>query len=186
MFSIQGVREHGYARALPLALAGSALIAVSAKLHVAFWPVPMTLQTLAIFCIAALFGWRLATLTMAAYLVEGAFGLPVFSGTPERGIGLAYMLGPTGGYLLGYVAAAALIGAAAERWRSHLLPLAAAMLLGLALVYACGVAWLAAFVPVPVAFAQGLVPFVAGDLVKIAGALTVAGAVRRFTPFAAR
>jgi biotin transport system substrate-specific component len=186
MFSMTRVREHGYARALPLAVAGSALIAISAKLHVAFWPVPMTLQTLAIFCIAGLFGWRLATLTMAAYLVEGALGLPVFSGTPERGIGLAYMLGPTAGYLVGYLAAAALIGAAADRWRSRLLPTAAAMLVGIALVYACGFAWLTAFVPVPAAFAAGVTPFVLGDLVKIAGALAILGAVRRFTPFATR
>ena len=185
MFSMS-VREHGYARALTLALAGSGLIAVSAKLHVAFWPIPMTLQTLAIFCLAGLFGWRLATLTMAAYLAEGALGLPVFSGTPERGIGLAYMLGPTGGYLLGYLAAAALVGAAADRWRSHWLPMAAAMLLGIALVYACGVAWLTTFVPVSAALAQGMVPFVAGDLVKIAGALAILAAVRNFTPLAAR
>jgi biotin transport system substrate-specific component len=169
-----------------LAIAGSALIALSAKLHVAYWPIPMTLQTLAIFCVAGLFGWRLATLTMAAYLVEGALGMPVFSGTPERGSGLAYILGPTGGYLIGYLAAAALIGAAADRWRSRVLPMAAAMLAGIALVYACGVTWLAAFVPLPVAFATGVSPFVAGDLVKIAGALVILGAVRRFTPFVAR
>ena len=77
------------------------VLALSAKVKVPLWPVDASLQTLALFTIAAAFGRRLAVATVALYLLEGALGLPVFQGTPERGIGLAYMAGPTGGYLVG-------------------------------------------------------------------------------------
>ena len=108
--SIEASR-HSPVRVVFAALAGSALIAVSAKAHVPFWPVPMTLQVLAIMGLAVAFGPSIGLGMVAAYLVEGTLGLPVFSGTPERGIGVAYMLGPTGGYLLGMpIAAWAVLG----------------------------------------------------------------------------
>ena len=94
-----------------LVLAGTALLALAAKITVPFWPVPMTLQTLAVFLIAATYGRNLAVATVIAYLVEGAIGLPVFA----TGGGLAYMAGPTGGYLAGFVVAAAIVGHAADR-----------------------------------------------------------------------
>src|SRR5699024_457171 len=102
---------------------------------------------------------------MAAYLSAGLAGLPVFSGSPERGVGLVYMMGPTGGYLLGYLASAWVVGRLAQGRG----PLAAAgaMLAGLALVYAAGLAWLAGFVPAEQLLAVGLLPFLAGDLAKI-------------------
>ncbi|AMY69597.1 biotin transporter BioY [Frigidibacter mobilis] len=164
-------------RGLALALGGAALITLGAKVQIPFWPVPMTLHTLAVFFIAAAFGPRLGLAAMAAYLGAGAMGLPVFSGTPERGIGLAYMAGPTGGYLAGYLLAAGLIGwlAAGRGWIGRAL----AMLAGLAVVYAAGLAWLAAFVPAPKLLAAGLTPFLLGDLVKIALAATLLTGLNR-------
>lgn len=147
-------------------LGAAALIALSAKVQVPFWPVPMTLHTLAVLLLAAALGPRLGVAAMAAYLAAGAMGLPVFSGTPERGIGLAYMAGPTGGYLAGFLIAAGLTG-----WLSQgrgTLARMGAMLAGLAVVYACGLAWLATFVPAPKLLAAGFTPFILGDLVKIA------------------
>nr|WP_188579703.1 biotin transporter BioY [Azorhizobium oxalatiphilum] len=162
---------------LMLVLAGAALLTLSAKVQIPFWPVPMTLQTLAVMTIALSVPPRLAVGAMLAYLAAGAFGLPVFAGSPERGIGLAYMAGPTGGYLAGYLAAMALTSTLAQGRG----PLAktGAMLLGLTLVYAAGLAWLSAFIPVRTLLAQGFLPFILGDLVKIA---LVAAAV----PLAAR
>ena len=93
-----------------LALVGTLILTLSAKITVPFWPVPATLQTLALFAIAAAYGSRLAVATVILYLIEGAVGLPVFAGTPEKGIGLAYMVGPTGGYLIGFVVAAMACG----------------------------------------------------------------------------
>ena len=91
-------------------LIGNLLLILSAKIQIPFWPVPMTLHTLAVFFLAATLGPRLGFAAMAAYLTAGALGMPVFSGTPERGIGLAYMAGPTGGYLAGYLLGAGLTG----------------------------------------------------------------------------
>ncbi|NHF72180.1 biotin transporter BioY [Paracoccus xiamenensis] len=150
---------------LGLALCGAALITLGAKVQIPFWPVPMTLHTLAVFFIAASFGPRLGVAAMASYLIAGAMGLPVFSGTPERGIGLAYMAGPTGGYLAGYLLAAGVIGWLAQGRGA--LGRVVAMLAGLAVVYALGLAWLSRFVPVSGLVAAGFTPFILGDLVKI-------------------
>lgn len=144
---------------------GVALLVASAKVQVPFWPVPMTLQVAAVMAIPAAMGLRIGMATLIAYMALGAAGLPVFSGTPEKGIGLAYMLGATGGYLAGFVAAAAIVGWAADNLRKLLLwP---AMLLGLCAIYGLGMAWLAQFVPADKLLAFGLTPFIAGDLVKI-------------------
>jgi biotin transport system substrate-specific component len=148
-----------------LLTAGVGLMTLSAKIQIPFWPVPMTLHTLAVFAYAVLLGPRWAISIFTAYLAAGALGFPVFSGTPERGIGLAYMAGPTGGYLLGYLIASGVIGALAtgRSWLGQ----AGAMLLGLAIVYGFGLAWLAFFVPGKQLLALGLAPFLLGDLFKI-------------------
>jgi biotin transport system substrate-specific component len=160
---------------IAVALSGAAIITLGAKAQIPFWPVPMTLHTLAVFFVSALVGPRLGIATMAAYLGAGAAGLPVFSGSPERGIGLAYMAGPTGGYLLGFLMASGLIGwlAAGRGWIGRSL----AMLVGLAVVYAAGLAWLATFMPPTKLLAIGLTPFLLGDLVKVALAATLVSAV---------
>lgn len=148
-----------------LLVAGVAVMTVSAKTQIPFWPVPMTLHTLAVMAFAVLFGPRVAVAIFAAYLAAGAIGLPVFSGTPARGIGLAYMAGPTGGYLAGYLIASWLVGALAAGRGT--LGRAGAMLVGLIPVYGLGIAWLATFVPASALLAAGFTPFILGDLVKI-------------------
>lgn len=145
---------------------GVALITVCAKLRVPSWPVPMTLHTLAVMSIAIAAGPRLATATFFAYLATGAAGLPVFSGTPERGIGLAYMAGPTGGYLLGYLTASWVTGSLA-RGRG-MIGRTSAMLTGLGVTYAIGLPWLGIYVPADQIVALGFAPFIIGDLVGIA------------------
>lgn len=163
---------HSSARLAPLArqaavvLAGAAVMTLAAKIQIPFWPVPMTLHTLAVMGFAVMLGPQRAVAILLAYLAAGTMGLPVFSGTPERGIGLAYMVGPTGGYLLGYLTAAGLVGMLA-RDRGPLGKLGA-MLVGLVPVYGLGVAWLAVFLPAGKLLALGVAPFLFGDLVKIA------------------
>jgi biotin transport system substrate-specific component len=169
-------------RAAVLALLGSALLTLSAKFQVPFYPVPMTMQTLVVLLIGIAFGARLGVATVALYLAEGAVGLPVFAGTPEKGIGLAYMMGPTGGYLLGFVLAAAIAGWTVERRRDGA-GLALAVVAGSIAIYVPGVLWLASFVGFGKALELGLVPFVWSDLLKagLAFALALGGAavVRR-------
>jgi biotin transport system substrate-specific component len=169
-------------RAAVLALLGSVLLTLAAKVQVPFYPVPMTMQTLVVLLIGVAFGARLGVATVALYLAEGAVGLPVFAGTPEKGIGLAYMAGPTGGYLLGFVLAAAVAGWIAER-RRDAAGLALAVVAGSIAIYALGVLWLGSFVGFGKALELGLVPFLWGDLLKagLAFALATCGAamVRR-------
>ena len=164
-----------------LVVAGSLVLWASAKIQVPFYPVPMTLQTLAIMVIAATFGMRLGVATVLLYMAEGAFGLPVFAGTPEKGIGLAYMVGPTGGYLLGYVFAVALVGWLAERgFDRDIFRLFGVMFVGDAILFALGILWLGTLLgwDKPI-LAWGLYPFVLGDLTKIALAASIVVAGRR-------
>lgn len=154
--------------------AGVILLALSAKVQIPFWPVPMTLQVAAVMAVSATYGMRLGSATLLAYLMAGAAGLPVLAGTPEK-IGLGYMLGATGGYLLGFLVASAMVGWAADRLpKFMLLP---AMGAGLAVIYALGLLWLAQFVPGDKVLTYGFTPFIAGDLVKITlAAIAVIGA----------
>lgn len=154
------------ARAVGLTLAAAALITLSAKTQVPFWPVPMTLQTMAVMAIAAAMGPRLGLAAYLTYLGAGLAGLPVFAGSPERGIGLAYALGPTGGFLIGMALMAVVTGRLAQG--RGLAGRALAMLAGVAVVYAAGLAWLSGFVPADKLLAAGFTPFILGDLVKVA------------------
>lgn len=150
-------------------IAGSLLLTLSAKIAIPFYPVPMTLQTLVVLALGMVLGPRLGAAAVLAYLAQGAMGLPVFAGTPEKGLGLAYMLGTTGGYLLGFVVAAYATGLLAERrWDRSVLTTIAAMLIGNAIIYLFGLAWLGSLVgwDKPV-FAWGMLPFLLGDVAKI-------------------
>lgn len=158
-----------------LVLVGTLILALSAKAKVVLGPVDVSLQTLAVMGLATCFGFRLATATLLLYLAEGALGLPVFQGTPEKGIGLAYMTGPTGGYLVGFVVMAAVVGWAADRrWHASLLTFGAAVLAAEALMLGLGFAWLAVLAGSDVAWEAGVKPFLLADLLKCG--LVVAGA----------
>ena len=154
-------------RAAVLAVFGSLLLWASAKVQVPFYPVPMTLQTAVVLLIGVAYGPRLAAGTLLLYLAEGAVGLPVFAGTPERGIGLAYMVGPTGGYLAGFLAAAVIAGWTAERSR-HWLTTALGLLAAIVAIHLLGAAWLATLVGPATAVSLGVLPFLLGDAVKLA------------------
>jgi biotin transport system substrate-specific component len=158
-----------------IAVAGSLALWASAKIQVPMIPVPISMQTFVVLCLGAALGWRLGTATVLLYLAEGAAGLPVFAGTPEKGIGLAYMAGPTGGYLAGFAAAAFLTGWLAERGFDRSVPkLALAMTLGHVVILGMGCAWLAQFVGLDKAWALGVVPFYWATVVKTAlGALAL-------------
>ncbi|WP_137932247.1 biotin transporter BioY [Mesorhizobium comanense] len=154
---------------LLLAIAGTLLLTLSAKTRVVLGPVDISMQTLAVFLIAAAFGMRLGVATLLLYMAEGAMGLPVFQGTPEKGIGIAYMLGSTGGYLAGFVVMAAIVGWAADRgWDRHPIKLFNAMLVAEVVMMAMGFAWLALLIGPEKSWQFGVVPFILGDLIKVA------------------
>lgn len=160
--------DTGFALNAATVVVGSLLLALSARISVPFYPVPLTMQTFVVIGLGLALGpWR-AGAAVLLYLAEGAAGVPVFAGTPEKGIGLAYMMGPTGGYLAGYLPAAMLAGWLAMRgWdRNPLSAMTAALLAG-AVIYVPGLLWLGAVIGFdkPV-LAFGLYPFVLGDIVK--------------------
>lgn len=172
---------------LLLALLGTTLLTLSAKTQVPFWPVPITMQTFVVLLIGFSYGARLGGATVLFYLCEGAIGLPVFAGTPERGLGLAYMSGPTGGYLAGFFIAAILTGWLAEHgWRNGIWRIAAAMCLGHLVILTAGVAWLAAYVGWLQAWHLGIYPFVLATIVKTMLAVACVAALRRLPNASAR
>ncbi len=165
-----------WSRAVVAVVLGSALLAVSAHVQVPFWPVRLSMQSFVVLGIGLACGGRLGAATLLAYLTEGALGLPVFQG----GAGLAYMAGPTGGYLLGFLLAAFAVGALAERgamrgWTGRVVVL----LLGVALIYVPGVAWLAVLFGPVKAVAFGLVPFLPAEACKLALLALVSAPLRR-------
>ena len=150
-----------------LIVAAVLLLTASAKIQIPLWPVPMTMQTYVVLVIGMGYGLRLGLTAIGSYLALGALGLPVFAGTPAQGIGIPYMLGPTGGYLVGFLGAAALCGLLAERgWDRRITTSVAAMVLGHALIFACGIGWLATLVGLERAVQVGFVPFVLGTILK--------------------
>lgn len=149
---------------------GIVLLALSARIQVPFWPVPMTLQTAVVLLIGASYGARLGTATLLSYLAAGAVGLPAFAG----GAGLAYMGGPTGGYLAGFLAAAFVMGWLCDRGMGRTLVSAIGlMLLGQVIIFVPGVAWLANLIGFDKAITAGLLPFLPAEVLKTALAAAV-------------
>ncbi|WP_180899116.1 biotin transporter BioY [Martelella soudanensis] len=158
----------GLVRSFGAIVLGSVLMTLAAKYQVPFYPVPMSLQTLVAIGVGFAFGPVLGSLSIVFYLVEGALGLPVFANAPERGIGLAYMMGPTGGYLVGFVLAAATAGLLSRRFRvrRYRSALVVALSAG-AMVYLPGLAWLGSMIGYGRTLLDaGFYPFLPGDLIK--------------------
>jgi len=169
----------GALRAVVLIALGTALMALSAKVNLPLPYVPMTLQTLVVLTIGAAYGWRLGSATMIAYLAEGALGLPVFAG-PVGGI--APLVGPTAGYLYGFVLAAFITGWLAERgWDRNVALLFVAMAIGHVVIFVVGFGWLAYGIGLGAdkAWLVGVAPFIAASLVKNALGATLMPAARR-------
>lgn len=178
------------ARGTVLALAASLFVALCAQITVPFWPVPMTGQTFAVLSVGLVCGWRIGAAALLLYLIEGALGLPFFAG---GGSGWAAIAGPSGGYIVGFVLAAALVGWLAERgWARSFAMSVLALLLGNVVLYLPGLAWLAVFYAGPgqayiadagaasawgAAINAGLLPFLLGDGLKLllAASLITAG-----------
>jgi biotin transport system substrate-specific component len=176
-------------RNIALAFAGVAVLTLSAKIKVPFYPVPMTMQTLAVLLVGAAYGWRLGAATVLLYIAHGVLGAPVFTNTPPAAAGPLYFMGPTTGFLVAFVASAAIAGAAVERGLARSLPmLAGAFLLAQTVVFLAGFLWLAFFATLASGavglgaaktFAAAIQPFLLGDLLKTAIAVAVVAALAR-------
>tara|TARA_Y100000768_G_C23671876_1_gene538122 strand:+ start:74 stop:625 length:552 start_codon:yes stop_codon:yes gene_type:complete len=149
-----------------LSLIGSIVLALSSKIKIPFYPVPMTMQTLIVLIIGIGFGWKLGLATISLYLFEGIIGLPVFSGTPEKGIGFIYFTGPTMGYLLGFLVAVYISGKFI--YDNNLLKNFLKLLLATSFIYILGISWLGNLIgwDKPI-FQLGVQPFLLAELIKI-------------------
>lgn len=162
-------RSVNVAKDLLLVFAGVLLLAASAKIAVPMWPVPITMGTFAVLGLGAAYGPRLGLATIALYLVCGALGFDVFAGSTTENVGLSYMGGSTGGYLLGYVLATLALGFAARAgWDRSPLRMAGAMLVGNVLIYVPGLLWLGVLFGWDKPLIEwGLTPFLIGDALKL-------------------
>ena len=165
-----------------LALLGSIILAVSSKIKIPFYPVPMTMQTLVVLMIGIVFGWKLGLATISLYLFEGIIGLPVFSGTPEKGLGLVYFTGPTMGYLLGFLVAVYISGK--FKYDSNLIKNFLKLLLATSVIYILGMIWLGNLIgwDKPI-FQLGAKPFLLAELFKILIATFAIGQIRKIKKF---
>jgi biotin transport system substrate-specific component len=163
---IKSFKETKIIKFLFIALLGSVILAISSKIKIPFYPVPMTMQTLVVLMMGIGFGWRLGVATVTLYLFEGIIGLPVFSGTPEKGIGLIYFTGPTMGYLLGFLAAVYVSGKFI--YDNNIFKNFFKLLFATSLIYILGMAWLGTLIgwnkPI---FQLGAQPFLLAELFKI-------------------
>jgi len=167
-----------YIKNISLVLFGTLLLALSSKVQVPFWPVPMTMQTFIVFIIGMAYGWRLAFFTLVAYLFEGALGLPVFA----KGGGLLYLTGPTAGYLYGMTIAAGVIGAFAELgYNNSYFKSLISLLIGTFIIFLFGVGYLGSVIGYDKALAGGLYPFIPSEFFKIGLAVVLIPSITRMS-----
>ena len=147
-------------------LLGTVLLTISAKIKIPFYPVPMTMQTFIVVLIGITFGWKIGVATISLYLFEGAIGLPVFAGTPEKGMGLVYFMGPTMGYLVGFIFAAFFAGYL--NLKTNIFIIFLKLILSVSIIYILGILWLGNLIgwDKPL-LALGLMPFLLAELFKI-------------------
>ena len=149
-----------------ITLIGTIVLAISSKIKIPFYPVPMTMQTLVILIIGIGFGWKLGVATVALYLFEGIIGLPVFSGSPEKGIGLIYFTGPTMGYLIGFIVTVFLAGK--FNYNQNIIKNFIKLTVATRFIYILGMLWLGGLIgwDKPI-FELGAQPFLLAELFKI-------------------
>mgnify|MGYP001262802207 FL=1 len=166
MESVKNFANTKLIRRIFIVLLGTVLLAISSKIKIPFYPVPMTMQTLIVLVIGIGFGWKLGLATISLYLFEGIIGLPVFSGTPEKGIGFIYFTGPTMGYLLGFLATVFLAGF--FNYKNNLLINFIKLSFATSFIYIFGMLWLGSLIgwDKPI-FKLGAQPFLLAELFKI-------------------
>ena len=179
---VKSLREAKILKYLFFALLGSIILAISSKIKIPFYPVPMTMQTLIVLMIGIAFGWKMALATISLYLFEGIIGLPVFSGTPEKGVGLVYFMGPTMGYLLGFIVAGYLAGKFV--YDNNLIKNFLKLFFATSFIYIFGMLWLGSLIgwDKPI-FELGAQPFLLAELFKILIATFAVNQIKKFRSF---
>ena len=163
---VKSIKYSRFLKYALVALIGTIVLAISSKIKIPFYPVPMTMQTLVVLFIGIAFGWKLGVATISLYLFEGIIGLPVFSGSPEKGVGLVYFTGPTMGYLLGFLITTYFAGS--FNYSKNIFVNFFKLTFATSFIYIIGVLWLGTLIgwEKPI-FKLGAQPFLLAELFKI-------------------
>jgi len=162
---VKKIESSNIFKKITLIIFGTLLLTISAKIKVPFYPVPMTMQTFVVVLIGITLGWKLGLITIFVYLFEGAIGLPVFAGTPEKGIGINYMMGPTGGYLVGFIISVFIAGFV--NLNKNIFIKFLLISLSIFAIYITGVPWLAYLAGWEIAYVWGIKNFLLAEAFKI-------------------
>ena len=166
MDSVKTLYNHKVLRVIIITIIGSLLLTLSAKIKIPFYPVPMTMQTFVVILLGITLGYKLALATVGLYLIEGILGLPVFSNSPEKGIGISYFLGPTMGYLIGFIFASFLAGY--FKYNSNYLLTFFKLAISTSIIYLFGVLWLGNLIGWDKPILEfGVYPFLFAELFKL-------------------
>ena len=178
MQQVKNITQSKLIKNLLIILIGSIILAISSKIKIPFYPVPMTMQTFVVLMIGVFFGWKIGVATISLYLFEGIIGLPVFSGTPEKGSGLIYFTGPTMGYLIGFLITVYFAGR--FNYSKNLLINFLKLTFSVSFIYILGVLWLGNLIgwDKPI-FKLGVQPFLLAELFKILLATLVANQIKK-------
>tara|TARA_B100001250_G_scaffold357012_1_gene332457 strand:- start:943 stop:1491 length:549 start_codon:yes stop_codon:yes gene_type:complete len=178
---VKKIESANILKKISLIIFGTLLLTISAKIKVPFYPVPMTMQTFVVVLIGITLGWKLGLATVLAYLFEGIIGLPVFAGTPEKGIGISYMIGPTGGYLLGFIFSVFVAGFV--KLNKNLFIRFYLVSLSIFVIYLFGVPWLAYLSGWETAYVWGIKNFILAEIVKISILVLLTEKLLKFRKF---
>jgi len=182
MEAIKKIEVNKIVKIILLAIVGTLLLTMSAKIKIPFYPVPMTMQTFVVLFLGIVLGPKISLLTISLYLFEGIFGLPVFAGTPEKGIGFIYFTGPTMGYLIGFLVAAYFSGS--FKYDKGLINTFLKLMFSVSFIYIFGLLWLGYLIgwDKPI-FELGAQPFLLAELFKILILSIIAGSLNKIKKF---
>jgi biotin transport system substrate-specific component len=163
---VKSLQSQKVLKSILVVLVGSILLTISSKIKIPFYPVPMTMQTFVVLFLGISFGYKIGIATVGLYLIEGIFGLPVFSNSPEKGVGIVYFTGPTMGYLIGFLLATFLAGYL--DLKTNIVSIFLKLILSVSIIYILGLIWLGILIgwDKPI-FQLGAAPFLLAELFKI-------------------
>jgi biotin transport system substrate-specific component len=163
---VKSLQSQKMLKSILVVLVGSILLTISSKIKIPFYPVPMTMQTFVVLFFGISFGYKIGITTVGLYLIEGIFGLPVFSNSPEKGVGIVYFTGPTMGYLIGFLLATFLAGYL--DLKTNIVSIFLKLILSVSVIYILGLIWLGILIgwDKPI-FQLGAAPFLLAELFKI-------------------
>ena len=164
---VKNLNQSSIVKTFLIIILGSLALTISAKIKIPFYPVPMTMQTFVVMLLGLAFGYKIGLATVSLYLFEGIAGLPVFSNSPEKGVGLVYFTGPTMGYLIGFLSATLIAGTVSSN--DNILKIISKLLLSVSTIYILGVLWLGTLIGWDKPILEfGVYPFLLAELFKIA------------------